>query len=142
MASVRLLIDSFIIHLLLYTTAVSLPIGQIPILHQNFGHESVECTRVGVFTPNWFLRHTRPRYRQEIHGKALFYTKGASEYVKQLTCNSTDSDYVSLWQICESTHAFKRFSSALTHDWQGRNGYTTKEMSPKIRCGASTTIMK
>lgn len=90
MASIR-----FIILLLLYTTALSLPIDRQQVL------QSVKCDGVDLYTPDWFLRNTLPRYRREIHGKALFYTKGASKYAQQLACES--ADYVSLWQICKST---------------------------------------
>lgn len=129
MASMR-----FIIHLLLYTTALSLPIDHQQVLR------NVECHRVDVYTPDWFLRNTLPGYRREIHGRALFYTKGASKYAQRLACKSTD--YVSIWQICTCTHGFGRTWQALTHDSQGHRGYTMTKILPKIRYGAFTVIMK
>ena len=98
MASTRLLrhLLLFIIISLLSSISLSLPIEQQPIL------EDVECDKVDIYTSEWFLAHTRPQYRQEIHGKAIFYTKGASKYARKLACGS--KDYVSLWQICKCSH--------------------------------------
>lgn len=88
MAFIRLIILS-----LLCATGLSLPIDHQQVIG------TVECDAVTTYTPEWFLRNTLSEYRQEIHGKALFYTKGASSYARALACGS--KDYVSLWQICE-----------------------------------------
>jgi hypothetical protein len=47
----------------------------------------------------WFLENTKPEYRQEIIGKALFYTAGASGDARRLACESQEK-YVTIWQIC------------------------------------------
>jgi len=57
------------------------------------------CEIIDKFTMQWFLENTRPEYRQEIIGKALFYTAGASEDARRLACGSNE-EYVTIWQIC------------------------------------------
>jgi hypothetical protein len=77
--------------------AVSAPIyyPQQPLA---FG-SSETSESIDRFTMQWFLENTRPEYRQEIIGKALFYTAGASGDARRLACESKEK-YVTIWQIC------------------------------------------
>jgi hypothetical protein len=77
--------------------AMSAPIyyPQKPLLFGSSG----TCESIDTFTMQWFLENTKPEYRQEIIGKALFYTAGASEDARRLACES-DEKYVTIWQIC------------------------------------------
>ncbi|KAM0700057.1 hypothetical protein Q7P36_000268 [Cladosporium allicinum] len=56
------------------------------------------CDSIDKFTMQWFLENTKPEYRREIIGKALFYTAGASEAARKLACGP-DEKYVTIWQI-------------------------------------------
>jgi hypothetical protein len=58
------------------------------------------CDSIDKFTMQWFLENTKPEYRREIIGKALFYTAGASEAARKLACREPDEKYVTIWQIC------------------------------------------
>lgn len=77
--------------------AVSVPIytPQKPLVSGSSG----ACESIDRFTMQWFLENTKPEYRQEIIGKALFYTAGASEDARRLACGSNEK-YVTIWQIC------------------------------------------
>jgi hypothetical protein len=77
--------------------AVSAPIyyPQKPLVSGSSG----TCESIDRFTMQWFLENTKPEYRQEIVGKALFYTAGASEAARRLACESKEK-YVTIWQIC------------------------------------------
>lgn len=89
----------FILFALLCSTVLSLPIDQKVLSVPSYdAQRSVPCHGVDGYTSDWFLSNTLDEFRQEIHGKALFYTKGASKYAQQLACGS--KDYISLWQIC------------------------------------------
>jgi hypothetical protein len=79
--------------------AVSAPVHhpQKPLV---FGSSSSgTCESIDKFTMQWFLANTNPQYQQEIIGKALFYTAGASEAAWRLACRSKEK-YVTIWQIC------------------------------------------
>lgn len=77
--------------------ATSLPI-EIPQKPLTTRHDQA-CESIDRFTMEWFLSNTKPEYRQEIVGKALFYTAGAAEAARSPACGSDDS-YVTIWQIC------------------------------------------
>jgi hypothetical protein len=88
-------------------TALSLPvdISQKPLVDI----PGRACESIDVFTMEWFLSHTKPMYRKEIVGKALFYTAGAAEDARRLACESNDK-YVTIWQICTDAllHCFEQ----------------------------------
>ena len=95
-----------VILLFLCTTVLSLPIPsrrqqrqQVPISADNAAGFCKPSEDVETYTTEWFLKCTLPEHREEIHGKALFYTKGASKTAQKLAC-AKKSEYVTLWQIC------------------------------------------
>lgn len=92
------LLRSLTVALLWVAAAVSAPVyttSQKPLVPES----NVACESIDKYTMQWFLENTRPEYRQEIIGKALFYTAGASEDARRLACGS-DERYVTIWQIC------------------------------------------
>ena len=86
--------------LLWVTAAVAAPIHypQEPLVPGS--SPSGTCDSIDKFTMQWFLENTKPEYRREIIGKALFYTAGASEAARKLACREPDEKYVTIWQIC------------------------------------------
>jgi hypothetical protein len=95
-----------VVLLSLCATVLSLPIParqppyqQLPLRANSAANPCTPSESVDTYTAEWFLNCTLPQYRHEIHGNALFYTKGASEVAQKLGC-SKKSEYVTLWQIC------------------------------------------
>jgi len=60
-------------------------------------HDGI-CDSIDTYTTDWFLAHTRPEYRKELHGKALFYTRGTSRSARDLAEHS-HGKYVSIWDV-------------------------------------------
>ena len=73
------------------------PDQQIPLGAYGAAETCKPAESVDKFTTEWFLSHTLPEHRQEIHGKALFYTKGGSEIARKV--GACSKEYVTLWQI-------------------------------------------
>lgn len=94
----------------LWTNVLSLPLpwgkrdqtpiiagsAQVPAASSNTCDACAPSENIETYTERWFLNCTKPEYRREITN-ALFYTKGASTYARDLSC--TSREYVTLWDV-------------------------------------------
>ncbi|TKA81293.1 hypothetical protein B0A55_02863 [Friedmanniomyces simplex] len=58
----------------------------------------VTCEPISTYTTAWFLAHTRPAYRHELHNTALFYTRGTSCPARDLAEQRPDQ-YTTIWEV-------------------------------------------
>ncbi|TKA47367.1 hypothetical protein B0A55_13277, partial [Friedmanniomyces simplex] len=56
------------------------------------------CDPISIYTIEWFLAHTLPAYRHELHNTALFYTRRTSGPARDLAERHPDQ-YTTIWEV-------------------------------------------